>query len=87
MALMFNPIYLINLTLCVIIFVLGFFGYKKTSVKGTLYIGIAFGLFGVSHLVTILGFNGSFEPVVITVRIVAYLAVIFSLFTFLSRQK
>ncbi len=87
MALMFDPMYLINLTLCIIIFVLGFFGYKKTGNMVPLYIGIAFGLFGISHLATILGLKGSFEPVLIIVRTAAYLAVIFSLYTFLKQRK
>ena len=42
-TLMLDPIYLVNLTLCVIIFILGFLGYRKGGNKIPLYVGIAFG--------------------------------------------
>ena len=44
-----------HLVLCVIIVGLGILGYSKKKYDVPLYIGIAFGLFGVSHLMRILG--------------------------------
>ncbi len=84
MTLILDPIYIINLVLCIIIFVLGFLGYKKGGNSIPLYVGIAFGLFGVSHLATILGFKEALEAVLIVIRTVAYLAVIIALYKFLS---
>jgi hypothetical protein len=87
MALILDPIYIINLALCIIIFVLGILGYKKGGNSIPLYVGIAFGLFGVSHLATILGFKDALEAVLIVIRTVAYLAVIVALYKFLSRRS
>ena len=85
MALVLDPIYIVNLTLCIIIFLLGFFGYRKNGNPVPLYVGIAFGLFGVSNLETILGLKYALEVFLIVIRIVAYLLVIFALYTILNR--
>jgi hypothetical protein len=87
MALILDPIYIVNLALCTIILVLGFLGYKKGGNRIPLYVGIAFGLFGVSHLATILGFKDALESVLIVIRTVAYLTVIVALYRFLSRRN
>ena len=71
----------VNFVLAVVIFILGvaLFGRKKSSLA--LYIGIAFGLYAVSHLVTLLGLAASLEIPLIVVRTLGYLIVIFALFT------
>jgi len=84
---MLDPIYLVNLTLCIIILLLGVFGYRKKGAPLPLYIGIAFGLFGVSHLATILGLKDALEAFLIVIRTVAYLLVIFALYTVLKRRS
>ncbi len=50
-----DPISLTNLILSIIILALGIMGYKNSDDKAPLFIGIAFGLFGVSHLMALLG--------------------------------
>lgn len=87
MALVLDPIYTVNLVLCIIILALGFLGYKKGGNKIPLYVGIAFGLFGVSHLTTILGYKDSVEAILIVIRTVAYLTVIVALYKFLSNRN
>jgi hypothetical protein len=87
MALVLDLIYIVNLTLCVIILLLGFINYRKKGDYTPLYIGIAFGLFGVSHLVTILGLKSALEIFLIVIRTVAYLAIIFALYRILKRRK
>lgn len=71
----------VNFVLAAVIFILGvsLFGRKKSSLA--LYIGIAFGLFAISHLVTLLGLAESLAIPLIAVRMLAYLIVIFALFT------
>jgi predicted membrane channel-forming protein YqfA (hemolysin III family) len=86
MALVLDPIYIVNLTLCIIILLLGIFGYRKKDDPTPLYIGIAFGLFGVSHLATILDLKDALELFLIVIRTVAYLTVIFALYTLLKRR-
>jgi hypothetical protein len=86
MALVLDPIYIVNLTLCIIILLLGIFGYRKRDDPTPLYIGIAFGLFGVSHLATILDLKATLELLLIVIRTAAYLTVIFALYTLLKRR-
>lgn len=64
-----------NLILCVVIVVLGIVSYRKKDSMISLYIGLAFGLFGISHLVTLLGYRDILEPALIWLRTVAYLVV------------
>jgi len=80
MTFTWDPIYMTNLILCVIIFVLGCVGYKKSEDKSPLYIGIAFGLFGLSHLSILLGLKETLTTVLILVRTIAYLTVAFTLY-------
>jgi hypothetical protein len=87
MALVLDPLFIVNLTLCIIILMLGIFGYRKKGNPAPLYVGIAFGLFGVSHLATILGLKDALEIFLIVIRTVAYLAVIFALYTILKRRS
>ena len=81
MAFIWDPITAVNLVLSVIILVLGYLGYKKSKDKIPLYIGIAFGLFGVSHIATLLDFKQSLESVLIIIRTLAYLTVIYAVYT------
>jgi hypothetical protein len=50
---------------------------KALAIPGiALYIGIAFGLFGISHALTLAGLAKSLEMFIISIRIIAYLLVI-----------
>ncbi|MBA7577409.1 hypothetical protein ES708_19261 [subsurface metagenome] len=75
-----DPIYLTNLVLCVIILILGYVGYSKTGEKAPLYIGIAFSLFGISHLLSLLGLKETLTTFLIVIRTIAYLTVVFTLY-------
>ena len=68
----------INTILCAAIVVLGSWGYKKDGNKTSLAIGISFGLFGISHIITLLGYGQSLIELVVTIRIIAYLNIVFS---------
>jgi len=88
MTVILDPIYILNLVLCTIILVLGFLGYRRTGDKWPLYIGIAFGIFGISHLLTILGLRETLEAFLIAIRTIAYLIVVFTLLRIaFKRQK
>jgi hypothetical protein len=80
MNIVWDPITTINLILCIIILVFGIIGYRRSGKAFPLYIGIAFGLFGLSHLLTILGFKDSLSALLIAVRTAAYLLVAFALY-------
>jgi len=75
-----DPITLTNLVLCAIILVLGIIGYKRSEETWLLFIGIAFGLFGVSYLLTLLGLKEALTTLLIAIRTLAYLLVAFTLF-------
>jgi hypothetical protein len=80
-------IVLTNLTLCIIIVILGSLEYSKTKSHVALCITIAFGLFGISHLFTLLGFAGSLVIPLIIVRFAAYLTIIYALYINIARRK
>jgi hypothetical protein len=87
MNLVLDPIYIVNLVLCVVILAFGFLGWRRSGRPFSLYVGIAFGLFGLSHLATILGLKDSLETVMIVVRTLAYLLVAFALYQLAFRAK
>jgi uncharacterized membrane protein len=78
--LVLDPISILNLVLCIIIVVLGCVGYNKSKDRTPLYLAIAFGLFGLSHLLTILGLRETLEPSLITIRTIAYIMVAYTVF-------
>jgi uncharacterized membrane protein (UPF0136 family) len=82
-----DPIVTVNLVLCIVIFALGIWGYTKKKSDVSLYVGIAFGLFGVSHLVTLLGLAGGLQAPLIAVRLIAYLLVVFALCWMLFKKQ
>jgi len=80
MSVVWDPMSIVNLVLCAIILVFGLVGWRRSGKAFPLYVGIAFGLFGLSHLATILGLKESLETVLIVVRTLAYVLVAFALY-------
>ena len=70
-----DPITFLNLILCIAIVVLGYIGYQRKGSPTALYIGLAFGLFGISHLVFLLGYRDPLEVVLMWIRTLAYFIV------------
>jgi len=70
----------INLILCIVILIFGILGYQRSKSQVVLYVGIAFGLFGLSHLATLLNLKDSLNTILIIVRTAAYLLVTYALF-------
>jgi hypothetical protein len=79
---------IINLILTTVILILGiwaFFKRRSDIAQGSskaiaipevsLYIGIAFGLFAVSHALTLAGLAASLQAIIIVIRVIAYLLV------------
>ncbi len=87
MKLIWDPINIINIFLCALIFVLGWWSYQKKKDNTFFFIGIAFGLFGVSHLLTFFGLRESLESLLLIVRIIAYLTVVLSLVRLTIKEK
>ena len=79
MACVSDPVAIINLSLCIMVVVLGFMGFRKNNDKASLAVAIAFWLFGISHLITLIGMSARFSNFVIIVRMIAYLIVVSAL--------
>ena len=90
---------IINLILTTVILILGvwaFFKRKSDIALGTskaiaipdvaLYIGIGFGLFAVSHALTLAGLAKSLEAFIIIIRTIGYLLVIVALSRILMKK-
>jgi len=75
-----DTITLVNLILCIVIVVFGCVGFRRTGEKWPLYIAITFGLFGLSHLLTLLNLKETLEPFLIIIRTIAYLLVIYTVY-------
>lgn len=86
MPFVWDPIYALNLVLCIIILILGIMGYRNTGTKEILFIGFAFGLFGVSHSAFLLGLSKALASYLIVVRLCAYLLVVYAMFQLAPRK-
>ncbi|OGP54218.1 MAG: hypothetical protein A2Y65_05990 [Deltaproteobacteria bacterium RBG_13_52_11] len=75
-----NEIYVVNLVLSAVILIFGLIGWRRSGKVFPLYIGIAFGLFGLSHLAMLLGLAASLEVALIVIRTVAYLIVVYAVY-------
>ncbi len=80
MNFVWDPIYAVNLVLCILILIFGMIGYRRSKSNIPLYIGMAFGLFGLSHLATLMGLKDALEITLVIVRTLAYLVVVIALY-------
>ncbi len=76
---------IINIALCIIIVLLGYLGYRQKKEKAPLIIGIAFGLFGLSHVLKLIGLEATLLNLMIIIRVIAYLLVAVALWMFVSK--
>jgi hypothetical protein len=78
----------VNLLLCIIILVFGIIAWQRSKNLVPLYIGIAFGLFGLSHLANLLSLNkGALGTALIIDRLLAYLLVTYAVYLMAFRKK
>lgn len=75
-----DPVSLINLTFCVAVVILSGWWCRKTGSRTPLFIGLAFGLFGISHFLILANLNKPFEQFQIVIRVAAYAIVATGLF-------
>jgi hypothetical protein len=84
MTFQWDPVVFVNLVLCIVIVLLGLIIYRKSREKLPLYIATAFGLFGISHAATLAGLAPSLTIPLIVIRTLAYLLVIYALYSHLT---
>ncbi len=78
MAIVWDPINVLGLAFNIIILTLGYWGYMKSGDKAPLYISIAFILFAISYIITILGLG---SPIgILIIRAIAYLIFAFAMY-------
>jgi len=75
-----DTITLVNLILSVAILAVGLVGFRKSKVRWPLYIAVSFGLFGLSHLLTVLDLQVTLEAFLIAIRTIAYLLVLYTVY-------
>jgi hypothetical protein len=79
-----DPVVVVNFFLCIVILVLGYYVYRKKDNVSAFLIGIAFSLFGFSHLLQILGVTQVPEAALILLRVCGYILVAAALYLFLT---
>jgi hypothetical protein len=84
MAFQWDPVLFVNLVLCIVIVLLGLIIYRKSREKLPLYIAAAFGLFGISHAANLAGLGAGLTVPLIIIRTLAYLLVIYALYSHLT---
>jgi len=81
-----NALALLYLVFCFVVCGFGIWVYGKKKDSVPLYIGIAFGLFGIDRLIVLLGLASGLGILGIVLRIVAYLLVLFALYKALVKK-
>ena len=67
---------IVNVVLCVIILILGLVIFNKKKSMLGLLVGVAFGLFGISHLMTVFDFGDYYQSLIVLIRVIAYILII-----------
>jgi hypothetical protein len=82
MTLVFDPVTVLNLCFDVVILALGAVAFVRVRGSVGLLVGIGFGFFAISYILTIFGY-GSATVVLLPIRVVGYLSVIVGLCLYL----
>ena len=76
-----------NLVLSTIILIMGIWEYTRGKSRSVLYIGIAFGLFAVTHLLSLLGLSATLSALILVIRVLGYLTVIYAIYIIMAKKK
>jgi CHASE2 domain-containing sensor protein len=80
-----DPIVILNLILCIVILAIGCAAYWKSRDINALLIGIAFGLFGLTHLNTLLGLSLFPDLMFAILRLCGYFLVAAALYRYFRK--
>jgi len=75
---------LANLLLCLAIVALGLLGYRRSKHTLPLMLAVVFTLFGISHLMILLGMFEDLEMAVFVIRVAGYALVIYLLYRYVQ---
>ncbi|MBN1856646.1 MAG: hypothetical protein JW846_06825 [Dehalococcoidia bacterium] len=65
---------IVNLFLATAVVLLGIRAWARSRSEAALFVSIAFGLFALAHLLTLLGLAGTLGSILIALRILGYLS-------------
>ena len=82
----FSLFTLVNFVLSFSIFIFGCWAYIKTRNKAPFYIGVAFGLFSLSHMMSLVGLQREFRDTLILIRGFSYFIVLTTLYHMGSKK-
>ena len=74
-----NWVTLISFALSVLILIVGCWKYARNKDKKSFYIGVAFGLFSLFHIITFFGIARNYKATLVLTQIFGYLIVLFTL--------
>ena len=75
----------VNLIFCIIVSALGIVSYEKTKKLLPLFIAVAFILYGVSHLIAILGFKEDLAVHLVAIRTTGYIFMALGLYKLIKK--
>jgi hypothetical protein len=75
-----NHIYLMNFILCMIILVIGLNLYRKSEDRIFFFVPLAFGFFGLSHMLNLIGLGESLDALLVVIRYTGYMLVVYVLY-------
>jgi hypothetical protein len=77
---------LVNLILASVVVVLGIWAYARKKAGAALLVAMAFGLFAIAHLLTLLGLAGTLNTLLIVIRTLGYLAAMVAVYRIGTRN-
>lgn len=86
MAFNWDPLTTLNVIFCIVIVALGYWAYHKNNNRTAIFVSVAFGLFGISHMAILLGYASSEIPLMF-IRTFAYIVIIYALYKAAFSQK
>lgn len=75
---------LLNFLLCLAIVALGLLGYRRSKHALPLMLAVVFALFGLSHLMILMGLFDDLEMIVFGIRVAGYALVIYLLYRYVQ---
>ena len=82
-----DTVTLVNLILSVTILIMGIWAYSVDKVRSILYVGIAFGFFALTHLLSLVGLAANLFMPILIIRLAGYLLVIYANYVVIAKKK
>jgi len=77
---------IMNLAFCLVILALGIWGFIKRSSTPALYMGIAFGFYAVSHVLSLTGLIESLNVVGVVTRFIGYALSVYVIYLIIFKK-